>query len=296
VKLPDPVASAYRLGSAVARTVPGPFVVGASDFAGTVAANLMRGRRAMVARHQKRVRPELSGRALDRVVDAVFESYARYYVESFRLPTLGPAELDAGFSYEGYDHIVRAREQGKGVIVALPHLGGWEWAAFWINQIEGVPVTAVVEALDPPELFEWFVDFRRSLGMTVVPLGPEAGAETLRALHRGDVLCLVSDRDIAGGGIPVEFFGEVTTLPAGPATLALRTGAPIVPTAIYFEGEGHRAVLEPPLDTSRGSGSLRADVARITQDMARAFERLIAAAPEQWHLLQPNWPSDHELT
>ena len=247
----------------------------------------------MVARHQRRVRPELSGRALDRAVDAAFDSYARYWVESFRLPSLGAEELDATFSYEGYDHIVAAREAGHGVIVALPHLGGWEWAAFWMAQIERVPVSAVVEAVEPPELFEWFVDFRRSLGMNVVPLGPRAGSESLRALRNGDVLCLLCDRDIGGGGVEVEFFGERTTLPAGPATLAFRTGAPVVPTAIYFDGDGHRAVVEPPLDAAR-TGGLREDVARLTQDLAHALERLIRSAPEQWHLLQPNWPSDLE--
>lgn len=248
----------------------------------------------MIARHLRRVRPELSGRALDAAVDAAFDSYARYWVESFRLPDMSPADIDAGFSYAGFDHVVRAREKGTGAIIALPHLGGWEWAAFWLASIEHIPVTAVVESIEPPELFEWFVDFRRSLGMNVVGLGPKAGSESLRALRANEVLCLLSDRDIGGGGIEVEFFGERTTLPGGPATLAIRTGAPLLPTAIYFEGAGHhRAVVEPPLDTER-RGTLRADITRVTQDLAHALERLIAAAPEQWHLMQPNWPSDHE--
>src|SRR5690606_29167872 len=98
-------------------------------------------------------------------------SYARYWAESFRLPDLSPAEIDGGFAFEGYGHVVAAREAGSGVIAAIPHLGGWEWAAFWLTQVEDTPVTAVVEALEPPELFEWFVAFRRSLGMDVVPLG-----------------------------------------------------------------------------------------------------------------------------
>jgi phosphatidylinositol dimannoside acyltransferase len=294
VKVPDPVTGAYRLGSVVAQTIPAPWVHGAADLAGTLAAQVMRGRRDMVARHQRRVRPELSGRALDRAVDATFDSYARYWVESFRLPSQSPVELDVAFSYEGYDHVVAAREQGSGVIIALPHLGGWEWAAFWIAQIEHTPLTAVVEAVDPPELFEWFVEFRRSLGMNVVPLGPKAGAEALQAVRNGDILCLLCDRDIGGGGVEVEFFGERTTLPPGPAMLALRTGAPLLPTAIYFDGDGHRAVVEPPLDTTRSAAGLRADVARVTQELAHALERLIRAAPEQWHLLQPNWPSDYE--
>ena len=177
----------------------------------------------------------------------------------------------------------------------LPHLGGWEWAAFWLASIEDIPITAVVESIEPPELFEWFVKFRQSLGMNVVALGPEAGSASLKALRNGDVLCLLSDRDIAGGGIEVEFFGEHTTLPAGPATLAFRTGAPLIPTAIYFDGDGdgHRAVLKPPIEVER-QGKLRDDIARVTQDLARALEGLISAAPDQWHLLQPNWPSDHQ--
>jgi lauroyl/myristoyl acyltransferase len=106
------------------------------------------------------------------------------------------------------------------------------------------------------------------------------------------VLALLSDRDLPGTGPEVEFFGERTTLPGGPATLALRTGAPVVPTAIYFDGPDNRhAVLLPPLDTSR-QGKLRDDVQRVTQDLATALEVLIRRAPEQWHLLQPNWPSD----
>jgi phosphatidylinositol dimannoside acyltransferase len=270
-------------------------VGGASDVAGSISAQLMRGRRDMVARHQQRVRPELSGRSLDRAVDAAFDSYARYWVESFRLPSLSPAELDVTFSYEGYDHIVRARDAGHGAIIALPHLGGWEWAAFWLAQIEHVPVSAVVEAVDPPELFEWFVAFRRSLGMNVIPLGPRAGSESLRAVRTGHVLCLLCDRDIGGSGVEVEFFGERTTLPPGPVTLALRTGAPLLPTAIYFEGDGHRAVVGPPLDMARSDDGMRADVTRLTQDLAHALEGLIRAAPEQWHLLQPNWPSDRQL-
>ena len=122
---------------------------------------------------------------------------------------------------------------GTGVILALPHLGGWEWAGRWIADC-GIPITVVVEPLEPPELFEWFADFRRSLGMDVVPLGPGAASAAIKAVKANGVLCLLCDRDIGGGGVEVEFFGERTTLPAGPATLALRTGAPVLPTAVYF--------------------------------------------------------------
>lgn len=226
-------------------------------------------------------------------MQATFESYARYYLESFRLPGRSVGEIARGHDVVGYEHVEAARAKGRGVILALPHLGGWEWSAFWLTLVKRVPVTAVVEPLQPPELFEWFVSFRRSLGMTIVALGPDAARQVLGALRRNEVVCLLADRDLAGTGVEVSFFGETTTLPAGPATLALRSGADLLPTAVYFRPgrEGVRGVVRAPLDTTR-SGKLRDDVARVTQDLARDFEVLIRAAPEQWHLMQPNWPSD----
>ncbi len=287
----DPVVVAYKAGATAARVLPGSMTNALARAGGFAAARLGSQRREIVGRNLRRIDPQVTPRAVARGVDATFASYARYWAESFRLPSLDAARVDGSFSLEGYGHIVDARAAGKGAIIALPHLGGWEWAAFWLTAVEHVPVTAVVEALEPPELFEWFAAYRRELGMTVVGLGPDAATACVRALRNCEVLCLLSDRDISGGGIDVEFFGERTTLPAGPATLALRTGSPLLPTAIYFDGAGQRAVVEGPLDTSR-QGGLRDDVARITQDLAVRLEVLISNAPEQWHLMSPNWPSD----
>jgi KDO2-lipid IV(A) lauroyltransferase len=247
----------------------------------------------MVGRHQQRVHGgTLSPPALRRAVQRAFDSYARYWVESFRLPQMSAADLDAGMSYEGYDRVLDALDEGKGAILAIPHLGGWDWAGSWLAT-QGVPITVIVEPLEPPELFEWFADFRRALGMRVVPLGPDAAHASMQALKENGVLCLLCDRDIQGGGIEVDFFGERTTLPAGPAMLALRTGAPILPTAIYFLDHMHHGVVRPRIAVER-TGKLRDDVARVTQLVARELEALIRKAPEQWHLMQPNWPSDRE--
>ncbi len=185
-----------------------------------------------------------------RAVHQTFASYTRYWVDSFRLPKLSAAEIDAGFAVEGYDHIARAVAAGTGPILALPHLGGWEWAAFWLTRVLGERVTAVVEAVEPPELFEFFVTFRRQLGMDVVPLGPSAGSQVLSGIRSVHVVCLLSDRDIAGDGIEVDFFGEKTTLPPGPVTVALRTGAPLIPTC------GVLPRLGPP---RRGGSAARPD-------------------------------------
>ena len=284
--------AAFKAGSAFARVLPERVARGLARAAGFGAAHVLPERRAQVERNLRRVYgPRVSEWALRRAVDETFESYARYWAESFRLPDASAAELDAGMTCEGLHHVEDGIARGKGVILALPHLGGWEWAGFWVSTVRKLPITVVVEALDPPELFEWFVGLRRSFGMNVVSLGPNAAAEVVRALKSNHVVCLLCDRDIGGGGIEVEFFGERTTLPGGPATLALRTGAPLLPTAAYFRGRAHHGVVLPPVPTDR-LGTLREDVTRITQLLAHDLESLIRAAPEQWHLMQPNWPSD----
>jgi len=248
----------------------------------------------LVARHLRRADPMLEGKALDRAVDATFDSYARYWIDSFRLPQLSPEQVDFGFAVEHFARISDALAAGKGAILVLPHLGGWEWAGFWLTRVMKIPVTVVVEPLEPPALFDFFAEFRRELGMNIVPLGPDAGREILSALAANHIVCLLADRDIVGDGIELDFFGERTTIPAGPATLALRTGAALLPCAVYFDDySGHRAVVEPPILTVR-EGRLRDDVRRITIELAGRLESLIRQAPTQWHLQQPNWPSDYE--
>jgi lauroyl/myristoyl acyltransferase len=220
--------------------------------------------------------------------------YAQYWVDGARLPYTSPGEIRARVMFErGEDHLRQAARSGQGVVLALPHVGSWEWGGAWLA-IEDMPMTAVVERLSPPELFEWFLGQRAEMGLIGVPLGEGSGAVVLRTLRQGGVIGLVSDRDLVGNGVEVEFFGERTTLPAGAATLALRTGAVLIPAVVYAgPGTWHTCVVGPPLDTAR-TGSLRADVARLTQELAVIFEGYIRRRPEQWHIYQPNWPSDRE--
>jgi KDO2-lipid IV(A) lauroyltransferase len=285
--------SSYRFGAAAARWMPAPVAAGLTTPFGFGANFASRDRREMIARHLRRVDPTLSGLRLRRAVQEAFDSYAHYWLESFRLPNLSAETVQRGWSVEGYEHITDALAVGNGVMLVLPHLGGWEWAGRWMAD-QGHQITVVVEKIEPPELFEWFVGLRSALGMNVVPLGPEAGTTVMRALRHNHVVCLLADRDLQGGGPEVEFFGERTTLPAGPATLTMRLGAPVLPTAVYFTGriDGHHAVVRPPLPVERVEKRLRDDVARITQDLAVELEGLIRRAPSQWHMFQANWPSD----
>ena len=287
----DLVTPAYRAASLVAQTLPGGIVDAAAPRLAELLASGGSERRTMVERHQRRVDPHLRGAALRRRVQQVYASYGRYYGESFRLPAIGPDELDARLTYEGFEHVDETLDKGLGPLMCLPHLGSWEWSAYWLTRVRGLPVTAVVERIEPPALFDWFVGFRERIGLHIVPLGPEAGRATVAAVKAGHVVALLCDRDIRNGGVEVSFFGERTTLPSGPAVLALRTGAPLLPTATYDEGRNHHGVIRPPIPAER-RGTFRDDVARITQALADELEVLIRQAPEQWHLMQPNWPSD----
>lgn len=292
--LPDSfTTNSYKLAALAARLTPGVVAAGLAVPFGAGANFWSPERRDMIERHLRRVDPTLRGLRLNRASQQAFDFYARYWIESFRLPTMSKRAVDRSFTPVGYPQILEALQDGNGAIIALPHLGGWEWAGRWIAD-RGHEITVVVEHLEPPELFDWFVELRSKLGMNVVPLGPKAGSAVLKALNDNHIVCLLSDRDIGHSGPKVEFFGETTTLPGGAATVSLRTGAPIFPTAVYFTDrvDAHEAWVRPPMRPERQSKRLRDDVARITQDVAVELEILIRRAPSQWHLFQPNWPSD----
>jgi KDO2-lipid IV(A) lauroyltransferase len=286
----------YKLASLVARVVPLPVLTGASVGVGSTLARAMKQNRAMVMRHLQRVDPNLSGKRLDVATQQAFVSYTRYYLETFRLTSLSKQQIAQGHHVEGFEHIQDSAAKGKGTILALPHMGGWEWSGRWLID-QGYQLTAVVERLENTELFEWFVELRSRYGVNVIALTDDAGVAVGKALRDNHVVSLLCDRDIPKDGqrtgVQVQFFGETTTVPAGPVFFALRTGAQLLPMATFFTpgANGHKSVIRPALVVER-QGSLREDVARITQVLTTEIENLIRQAPEQWHLFQPNWPSD----
>lgn len=290
------VAKSLKLAGVLARITPAAVTQGAVLAVAPAFSLAMRDARKMVERHLRRVDPTLTGSALNRAVRGAFRSYARYYVETFRLPSIRSEKVAASFSIDGFEHIETALLGGKGAILALPHVGGWEWAGRWFCD-KGYELTAVVEKLESQEIFEMFLDARTKMGFDIIPLDDRAGLLVQEALRKNRPVSLLCDRDIPQdgkrNGVEVEFFGERTTVPAGPAFFALRTGAPLIPMAVYFTErvDGHYALLRPPLVVQR-EGSLREDISRITQQLVCELEVLIKRAPEQWHLFQPNWPSD----
>jgi lauroyl/myristoyl acyltransferase len=222
-------------------------------------------------------------------VDRGFGEYGRYWAEGAKLPALSRTTIHDRFVIgEGLEHLIEAKARGAGTVIALPHIGSWEWGGSFLDQL-GMGMVAVAEELEPPALFEWFKEKRESIGIRIEPLNAHAGTVLLQTLKAGGVVGLLCDRDIQGNGIVVEFFGEDVTMPAGPATLALRTGATLVAAGCYSGPDrDHFAVISAPIEAQR-SGRLREDVQRVTQSIAYELEGLIRRAPEQWHVLQPRF-------
>ncbi len=220
------------------------------------------------------------------LLQAAVRSYARYWCEVFRLPVTSRERVLSGMVLTGEEHFRAALEGGRGMVMALPHTGNWDHAGAWCAA-SGVPFTTVAERLRPESLYDRFVAFRESLGMEVLPLtgGPRpAYAVLLERLRAGGALCLLADRDLSRSGIDVDFFGARARMPAGPARLALRTGAPLLPVTLAFTPAGWHATWHAPVPHT--------DAQQMTQALADAFAVGIAAAPADWHMLQRLWVED----
>ena len=245
--------------------------------------------RDQVARNLARVlgrRPDEVGEA---VIRAAYASYARYWLDAFRLHVMDVDRILAASPGEGLEHVDAMRDSGSGGILATAHLGSWDVGALWSSHRRWGMVV-VAEVVRPRRLFERFVRLRVEAGIDVVPLvrgGPMLDALEGR-VRAGGLATLLADRDLTRRGPIVEFFGEPCRLPPGGAALARRTGRPVATGAWLTDGDGFRGVVLPAVDVSG------LDVHEGTQVLARELERLIALAPEQWHVFVPNWLADRE--
>jgi phosphatidylinositol dimannoside acyltransferase len=218
-----------------------------------------------------------------------FRLYGRYWQETFWAPTIGEATLLERFRCEGYEHIEAAMTAGSGAIAALPHLGNWDVAGRWMG-VMGTPVVSVAEELRPAELYEMFVENRRSMGIDVLPLGAngQVGRQLAAALASNRVVALVADRHLGGRGVEVEMFGRARRMPAGPAMLSIATHAPLIAAAVYTTDRGWRCVMNEPIRIEP-TGDRKKDAEALTRRLAASFERAISAAPADWHLFLPGW-------
>ncbi|MFQ5966621.1 MAG: phosphatidylinositol mannoside acyltransferase [Acidimicrobiia bacterium] len=281
---------AFRLASGAIGLLPLSVAARAGDRAGRVVYQLDRPRREMARRHMHRVLgPEAD---VTKAAKGVFGAYGRYWSEVFWFRPRRKSELLQQTKVENIRTALDIHDRGEGMVLALPHMGNWELAGTEATR-HGLEVIAVAESLGNQLIADWFVSLRAQFGIEVLLMGSKANLtrQLVEGLKRGAAVALVADRDLTGRGISVEFFGEKTTLPAGPAALALRAGVPLLPIGTYFRGAtGHLIVVDDPIPVPQG---VEADqVAEMTQALANRFESLIRRQPEDWHLVQPNWPSD----
>jgi KDO2-lipid IV(A) lauroyltransferase len=278
----------YAAGWRVVRAMPEFVARNAFDAGAHYAAR--NGGPAQLRKNLARVIGVTPDRVPDGLIRASLASYARYWREAFRLPTMDhkamAAEHEKGT--RGQENVTAALEAGRGVIFALPHSGNWDMAGVWLTQTHGA-FTTVNERLKPESLYRRFIAYRESLGFEMLPLsgGERPPFEVLaERLRENKLICLMADRDLTRAGVQVDFFGEPTRMPAGSAKLALETGAALLPVHCYFTTHGWGCDFYPPLDTTSG------DVTAITQALADRFARNIAAHPADWHMMQPQWLAD----
>lgn len=293
------VARAYQLAWRHAHRVPGPVVRALTTLAADVTWARRGGGVRRLEANLARVRPELDARALRRLSRAGMRSYLRYFGEAFTLRALTPEQLDARVRVTGREHLEPHLDAGRQVVLALAHMGNWDLAGAWATA-HLAPVTTVAERLEPEELFQEFVAFRESIGLTIVPL--TGGGDVFRRLTRvvrtgPGLLPLLADRDLTAKGVEVDLFGRRARVAAGPAALSVSSGAPLVPAAITYErlrGARRRAAGGPwgiriaflppvqvPADVPRPE-----QVRRATQAWVDRVAEAIHARPQDWHMLQ----------
>ncbi|XUL86908.1 phosphatidylinositol mannoside acyltransferase [Streptomyces galilaeus] len=278
-KLPEPVA--VRLGRTIA------------DFAWKRRGTGVR----RLESNYARVVPDASPERLAELSRAGMRSYLRYWMESFRLPAWSPERVRTGFDPKDVHYLTDGIASDRGVILALPHLANWDLAGAWVTTALETPFTTVAERLKPETLYDRFVAYREGLGMEVLPhSGGTAFGTLARRLRDGGLVCLVAERDLSASGVEVEFFGEATRMPAGPALLAQQTGALLLPVTLWYDDSPvMQGRVHPPVEVPE-SGDRAEKTSVMTQALADAFATGIADHPEDWHMLQRLWLADLDPT
>lgn len=279
--------TAYRLAVPLAGAVPPSIAYPLLDRLADLIWLAAPGARAAVEANLEQV---LGGRGRRHAwaVRGVFRHAVRNYYDTFRLPAMTDDEIRRFVVLRHVDRLRRVLEQGRGAILFSAHVSSVVVGAQALALAERGG-TVVVEALDPPELMDLMLRVRGSHGLTFTPLGPSLFGELTATLRREELVFLVVDRDVGGTGLPIPLFGRPTPLPLGPALLARRTGAPLVPTYVSRRRDGRLdGVVGEPLDVSL-TDDRRADLARITRLVTAQLEYHIARHPEQWTVLQPVW-------
>jgi len=251
----------------------------------------------VVMRRRRRVAFENFGQVLGlpwndplvkRTAHHAFGNYFKMFADFMLMDTLKPQEIRRMVRPEGIEHIDRALADGKGAIVVTAHVSNWDILAA-ASAVYGYPISAVTNELPSGGLNELVIASRERIGMKMIPIGPGSPRQILKALGRNELVALASDLYSGDRGVRVEFFNRPAMFPAGPAALALRTGAPILPVWIRRQPDNlYVAEVEAPIEVSRTGDSPR-DIQLTTERIVQFFERIIRREPDQWLVFLPVW-------
>ena len=286
-RLPEPVARAlFNFGADVAWRRQGAGVR-------VLEGNLVR---VLAATSGDSLPPSEFGAELRALSRAVMRSYARYYLETFRLQIIPDERMQAGMhvNQENVDLTLEHMKAGRGVIYALPHMGDFEQAGRWVILAGAGSIVAPAERLKPESVYQKFLAFRQGLGMEIVPTtgGPHPFGVMAQRLRAGKLVTIIADRDLSDTGVEVDFFGEKALFPAGPAALAMQTGAALMPVGCWFVGESEWAAHVYDEIPVPATGIRKEKIAAMTQALATVFEQAIREHPEDWHMLQKVFVND----
>lgn len=285
---------AYVAFSALARAIPEGVAYTLAQVVGSWAARRSK-KRAVVERNLSRLIGEPVGSpAVQEAVVAAYRSYARYWLETFRLVREGREFFLERFQSSGAEHIDEVLARGKGAIVVVGHLGNWDAGGAWVGA-RGNRLVTVAEVLKPRRMFDFFVAHRAKLGMTIFPAVAGVTERLVSAVDEGAVVAILGDRDLKGKGPTVTFCGEETTFPAGPAAVALRTRVPLIVAGVYgiqLPGgkRGWLGDIGAPIELPATDDPNALQV--LTQRVAEQLEAAIKRRPEEWHVFQPFWSAD----
>jgi lauroyl/myristoyl acyltransferase len=227
---------------------------------------------------------------IQRIGKLSFRNYGRYLYDFLRLPHVSIDEIDRMVTLHVADDFLGALQAGKGMIFVSAHFGNMDYTATALVK-HYVRMTVVADMLQPKQLMDHLVEFRKKKGLTVV-YNARAARSVIEALRRNEAVGFLIDVGCRrAGGIPVTFFGRQTMIPSGPALLALRTGAPIVVGYTVVEGDRIQGYSSPPI-YAKPTGDKEADVLRCSQALAAHFEDFIRRYPEQWYIFRPMWSQE----
>ena len=286
----------FRAATGLFGLLPERWIRGIGESGGRWVARRRPDSYPLLRSHMRRAMgPNADASAVDGAVTDMYRYYGRYWTETFWFRPRRRPEILHSIERVNFEPVYRSIEAGHPRIFALPHLGNWEVAGMIAEEI-GTPVVAVAEHLPNQRITDWFIDIRNRFGIEIILTSDSNRTRKLiRVLKDGGAIALVADRDVTGRGIPVTFFGEETSMPGGPVALAELTGADLFPIGAYFkEGKGYRIVVHDPVPIP-DLPTREERIAAGAQEFAKVLEGIIEEAPSQWHLFQPNWPSDQHL-